>query len=1136
MNDNHDPIPGETDACNGAHLPSANVNVLHIYHHYPAGNQPPHSVAALLPPQTQNGAVSTSENSESPITSALGTLQSLLHRVTGKDSHDACPAERANAKAGDENLNGRAINASTNAINANGRATNANAGNVNASTGAANANDRAANANEGGTSANAGNIKDEDNALAEPTDHPQGEDTSSSRSSSGMYMEGEVEAKELSSHFDWTDEDIPPPPPRRKLWQGFEGIAVMSLGVVSPILMSVLSIASCPKRITLVLLNHPIETIVEILLLLSIPFVNYRLWSALCKNDCRFTFARGLLSGISIGIAMLIAALCIAAIPAGYGELAAAVGTDFTTGFFMITALAMAAGLVGVHLINKIRLKMEFPKSRLRVVTFVLSGALIGVLMFITAETRGWCVRIAEKSAVSHIPSERLQGLEMLRKLEAQRELLMEASDARAAGIAGLFFPIKQVDMHQLYFTVTGKPFHDEKDGDLSAMSDDYLQRHVVGSAVKGLSLVRSAMDGSVNADELSATVGWTFVFRNDTQSEQEARAQVALPRGAVISGLTVWQRGEPIEARFAREDKEEGTSGWVDADHNSPAVISDLGRGRYLLHCYPIPQDEQLKISMNVVLPLGIENLDTAEIILPRFVASNFDLKGEHTLSLAGKYEMHSRAQNVKSHKTPVGQYVLDGVLDQSQIQHTPLMVLTRRNGTMQTIAAGDSFATKRAQREAKEEAERKKREQRQQEQEDMDGPGPQQVVLMIDGSKGVRQQLEDVNLVYRHKRHRAPAPKVVAKPIHKFVVRTIKEVVSRAPKRLIVVLDGSATIKNNLKDIKGSLASIAHPEPISLMVASQESSELSAPTPLREALPKLDKINFIGGQDNLKTVVKAAEAAGEAEGGVVLWIHGAQPALSRDIYIMSPFAHKPGLYELSLDSGETDCVEYFKNHGELTSFQSIQRSTNLTQDLNDFFAKWQPGRREFVVSYSLEDKLPNNCLVIKDRERKAQLLALNARKMVDEFLHERRKDKAAEIACDYQIVSPVTCVAVLANAPKLSGATNGTIGPQGTEVTYVTGVNTAGTVRVNNLANLEALLNIITNLVEMSCLITGFAAILHGTLHRKVIRQIYGLPLDATPGKRILFGIALIVAGLVTPGMVNWFVASARDANLFS
>ncbi|MEZ4543846.1 MAG: hypothetical protein R3C24_08075 [Cyanobacteriota/Melainabacteria group bacterium] len=49
--------------------------------------------------------------------------------------------------------------------------------------------------------------------------------------------------------------------------------------------------------------------------------------------------------------------------------------------------------------------------------------------------------------------------------------------------------------------------------------------------------------------------------------------------------------------------------------------------------------------------------------------------------------------------------------------------------------------------------------------------------------------------------------------------------------------------------------------------------------------------------------------------------------------------------------------------------------------------------------------------------------------------------------------------------NAPVLQGATNGTVGPQGDDATAIMGVNTTGTVRVSNLANLEALLSIIAN-----------------------------------------------------------------------
>ena len=114
------------------------------------------------------------------------------------------------------------------------------------------------------------------------------------------------------------------------------------------------------------------------------------------------------------------------------------------------------------------------------------------------------------------------------------------------------------------------------------------------------------------------------------------------------------------------------------------------------------------------------------------------------------------------------------------------------------------------------------------------------------------------------------------------------------------------------------------------------------------------------------------------------------------------------------------------------------------------------------------------------------------------------------------------------LGQAPSLSGATNGTIGPQGQDATYVTGVNTAGTVRVNNLANLEALLNIIANGLEILGIAWGGPTMIFGFMHMAAGTQ--------QAMKKVLFGAAGVTGGLATPGCINWLVASARDANLFS
>lgn len=113
-------------------------------------------------------------------------------------------------------------------------------------------------------------------------------------------------------------------------------------------------------------------------------------------------------------------------------------------------------------------------------------------------------------------------------------------------------------------------------------------------------------------------------------------------------------------------------------------------------------------------------------------------------------------------------------------------------------------------------------------------------------------------------------------------------------------------------------------------------------------------------------------------------------------------------------------------------------------------------------------------------------------------------------------------------ASAPMLQGATNGTIGPQGSDATVIQGVNTAGTVRVNNLANLEALLNIIANGMEILGIAWGGPTMIMGFMCMAAGTQ------DAM--KRVLWGAAGVTGGLATPGCINWLVASARDANLFS
>jgi hypothetical protein len=110
-------------------------------------------------------------------------------------------------------------------------------------------------------------------------------------------------------------------------------------------------------------------------------------------------------------------------------------------------------------------------------------------------------------------------------------------------------------------------------------------------------------------------------------------------------------------------------------------------------------------------------------------------------------------------------------------------------------------------------------------------------------------------------------------------------------------------------------------------------------------------------------------------------------------------------------------------------------------------------------------------------------------------------------------------------AGMPTLQGATNGTLGPQGEDAIVITGVNTAGTVRVNNLANLEAVLNVFFIAFEVGALICGAILLIDGLF----------APIASRVVSRILMSSTCMIAGLLLPSLVTYIVASMRDANIF-
>lgn len=177
--------------------------------------------------------------------------------------------------------------------------------------------------------------------------------------------------------------------------------------------------------------------------------------------------------------------------------------------------------------------------------------------------------------------------------------------------------------------------------------------------------------------------------------------------------------------------------------------------------------------------------------------------------------------------------------------------------------------------------------------------------------------------------------------------------------------------------------------------------------------------------------------------------------------------------------------------------------------------FAKLNNSAEE-EVSLSRQNNEPD-CRMVTSEAAAHRVSTLWAAGQIKNLLAQGKRSEAENLASVYRIVSPVSGAVVLeydsdyqyqglnrdqymlavdgknpipsrfsgfgtGSAPILQGATNGTIGPQGQDAFAVQGINTAGTVRVNNLANLEVLFNILATACNFAFLSAAFFIALRG------------------------------------------------------
>lgn len=157
-----------------------------------------------------------------------------------------------------------------------------------------------------------------------------------------------------------------------------------------------------------------------------------------------------------------------------------------------------------------------------------------------------------------------------------------------------------------------------------------------VGGRLRGLSLQESSLVGSLEPGSGLAYLEWTMEFRNDGKEPAEARAELALPAGAVVSRATLWVDGQEREAAYGGRGQVRQAYERVVARRRDPLLVTTSGPDRVLVQCFPVPVGASMRIKVGLTAPLDFSR-PAAWLDLPRFAERNFDIAGPHVVDVAG-------------------------------------------------------------------------------------------------------------------------------------------------------------------------------------------------------------------------------------------------------------------------------------------------------------------------------------------------------------------------------------------------------------------------------------------------------------------------------------------------------------------
>ena len=313
------------------------------------------------------------------------------------------------------------------------------------------------------------------------------------------------------------------------------------------------------------------------------------------------------------------------------------------------------------------------------------AGALLAVVLLFGVDVPTTVTRLALQKAASSDVDESRRGVGWLRAVGSRRVLLRLCYDRSGIGTDIVGFvstlvsgPVETSKARQVYYQVTGTPFNSVPAPSMPDRTrrrwgrwDDDRGSDRVGGVVEHLSLASSRLD--VNVDPVGALsyTEWTLELHNDTDAQQEARAQIQLPPGGVVTRLTLWIAGEEREAAFGSRGVVRQAYERVVQARRDPVLVTTSGPDRVMLQCFPVPPRGTMKTKVGITTALHLASLERGALSLPHFVERNFAVRDNplHAVWAESTHPLRVPGPDVRLEPAPGGRYAARGTLRDDQL-----------------------------------------------------------------------------------------------------------------------------------------------------------------------------------------------------------------------------------------------------------------------------------------------------------------------------------------------------------------------------------------------------------------------------------------------------------------------------------